>query len=104
MTNNAATETAVPIYSALQFDPGAFVQFVDDESLSEEEARALLEEIWKIVVAFVDLGFPVGRPLDKSSGPSEIWAQVAFETLDSRPTTFRQEDENAAGRHDQDAK
>jgi len=104
MTSNAASEVAAPVYAALRFDPDEFMQFVHDESLSEKEAQALLEEIWKIVVAFVDLGFPVGGPLDKSTVPSEIWAQVAFGALDSRQTPFRQENENAPGRHDQDAK
>lgn len=42
---------------ALQFNPAEFMQFVEDEGLSEEEAVALLRAIWDIVVAFVDLGF-----------------------------------------------
>jgi hypothetical protein len=33
------------------------MHFVKDEDLSDEQARAMLEAIWSVVVAFVDVGF-----------------------------------------------
>lgn len=47
-------------FPALHFDPDEFMHFIKDENLSEEQARALLEAIWNIVIAFVDLGFGLG--------------------------------------------
>ena len=54
---------------ALRFDPEEFMHFVDRENLTDAQARILLGEIWKIVVAFVDLGFnlhPIQQVRDKS--------------------------------------
>lgn len=42
---------------ALRFDFEKYRHFVEDESLTEAEARALLEAIWTIICGFVDLGF-----------------------------------------------
>jgi hypothetical protein len=53
-------EPAAAAFPALQFDPDEFMHFIKDENLSEEQARALLEAIWNIVIAFVDLGFGLG--------------------------------------------
>jgi hypothetical protein len=42
---------------ALRFDFEKYRHFVEDESLTEPEARQLLEAIWTIICGFVDLGF-----------------------------------------------
>lgn len=63
----AAEVTPLP---ALRFDPEEFMHFVRHENLTDDEARALLREIWKIVVAFVDLGFnlhPIQQAMDNSA-------------------------------------
>ena len=41
----------------LQFDPAKFLQYVEEENLTEEQAGVLLRAIWDLVVSFVDLGF-----------------------------------------------
>lgn len=63
----------------LSFDPEAFMRYVVDWELADDEAEQLLRMIWDIVVGFVDLGFglpgsvvPVERSfLDSSSVPSD---------------------------------
>jgi len=49
--------TAPRGYAALQFDPAAYMHFVEDDDLTEEQAVELLRAIWSIVVSFVDLGY-----------------------------------------------
>ncbi|MCC2099423.1 MAG: hypothetical protein KDJ29_21205, partial [Hyphomicrobiales bacterium] len=41
------------------FDPEKYRHLVDDDTLTEDQQRELLEIIWKIVAAFVDMGFGV---------------------------------------------
>lgn len=67
MTDNTATgsETGLAVgYLPLQFDPDEFMHFVEDENLTDEQARALLEAVWSVMVAFVDLRFGV-HPLQQ---------------------------------------
>ena len=46
----------------LHFDRDAYTQFVADYDLSEKQKHELLEAMWGIVVAFVDLKFG-GHPI-----------------------------------------
>lgn len=68
VNNRAAAPQAQ--FRALQFDPAEFLHFIEDEDISEADAVALLEVIWQIMVAFVDLGFgihPVQQAMDNSA-------------------------------------
>ncbi|MCB9992254.1 MAG: hypothetical protein H6873_01205 [Hyphomicrobiaceae bacterium] len=67
--NGAESENEAAAFPALRFDPQEYMQFVEDEDVTEAQAEELLGTIWLIVVAFVDLGFnihPVQQVLDKS--------------------------------------
>lgn len=72
----------------LQFNPAEFMQYVEDEGLSEEEAVALLRAIWDIVVAFVDLGFglnPVQQALvDRSRMNAETYSPRVPDRVSSK--------------------
>ena len=47
-------------FSVPAFDPAEYAEFFeDDDDLTDEQKRELLEIIWNIVVTFVDLGFGV---------------------------------------------
>jgi len=54
-------------FSALQFDFEAYRKYVEDESLSEAQARELLGAVWFVITSFVDVGFglsPIQQALD----------------------------------------
>lgn len=55
------TDSSNPVVNlpglGLHFDPAKFLQYVEEEDLTEEQATVLLRAIWDIIVAFVDLGF-----------------------------------------------
>lgn len=42
---------------ALSFDWQDYQDFFDGKEVSEDDQRAFIEALWKIVIAFVDLGF-----------------------------------------------
>lgn len=46
-------------FAPLTFDALEFMQFVEDENLTQAEAEQLLRAIWDIAVAFVDLAFGI---------------------------------------------
>jgi hypothetical protein len=53
----------------LVLDIAKYVGYLDGSGLSEAESKIVLAEIWRIVTAFVDLGFglhPVQQAMDKS--------------------------------------
>ncbi len=41
----------------LEIDWDAYGEMMEDSDMSEEDKRVLIETLWNIVVAFVDLGF-----------------------------------------------
>ncbi len=43
----------------LEIDVEKYQAFLDDPSLTEDQKRQLIEALWSIIVAFVDLGFGV---------------------------------------------
>jgi hypothetical protein len=79
---------AGPQSLSLQFNPADFLQYVQDEGLTEAEAKVLLRAIWDIVVAFVDLGFglnPVQQALvDRSLCDQESASSHSRRRVSSR--------------------
>jgi hypothetical protein len=53
---------------ALTLDLARYEGMLADPALSEAERRAILEALWEIVVAFVDLGFGI-HPLQQVEAP-----------------------------------
>lgn len=44
---------------ALRFDWADWLPYLEDQDVPEEQKRALIENLWAIVVAFVDLGWRI---------------------------------------------
>ena len=44
-----------------------YEHFLEDQGLSAEQKRAMLEALWSIIVSFVDLGFGV-HPVQQACG------------------------------------
>jgi hypothetical protein len=49
------------------FDVSRYEHFLEDQGLSAEQKRAMLEALWSIIVSFVDLGFGV-HPVQQACG------------------------------------
>lgn len=49
------------------FDVNRYEHFLEDQGLSAEQKRAMLEALWSIIVSFVDLGFGV-HPVQQACG------------------------------------
>jgi len=54
----------------LTVDVEKYQTMLDDSDLTEEQKRRVLEELWSIIVNFVELGFEV-HPLQEVCGKSE---------------------------------
>lgn len=46
-------------FTPLTLDPERYAEHFEDMEISEADQKALLEALWSIMVAFVDLGFDV---------------------------------------------
>jgi len=69
----------------LRFDFEEYRKYVEDENLTEAQARELLGAIWLIITGFVDLGFrldPVQQAMDARAGP--VHGNDAVLAADSR--------------------
>ena len=56
---------------ALQIDMARYQSVLDKSGLSDDQKKEIILELWKIVIAFVDLGFKVS-PLDLACGKLSI--------------------------------
>ena len=65
-------ETAPP---SLTIDWDAYLPFFEDEDISDEHKRELIEALWSIMVSFVDLGFgvhPVQQVSENKIGGKDV--------------------------------
>ncbi len=62
-------ETAPP---RLTIDWDAYLPFFEDEDISDEHKRELIEALWSIMVSFVDLGFGY------TPRPTGLWKRRVF--------------------------
>lgn len=53
--------------AALTFDLAAYLHYVEDFDLTEAEQAKLLEELWAVMVAWVDLGLRI-HPVQQATG------------------------------------
>lgn len=56
-------------FSPLTFNPNPYLRYFAGSDLSDDQKQILLEELWGIMVAFVDMGFgisPIQQAMDKS--------------------------------------
>lgn len=54
----------LPGLCSCQFSFEKYQRFLNDESLSEDQQRQLLETLWKILIQMVDLNIPIHTPSD----------------------------------------
>ena len=87
-------------FKPLCFDAKEFMRFVEDEELTEQEAQALLEAVWHIVVAFVDLRLglsPIQHLVDRSPGRTGSIPPAKTAVLESM-SSEEPKDEETTGR------
>lgn len=68
--------------SVLQLDWERYGRYLEDSDLSDDDKKALIETLWSIMVAFVDLGFRVPPP-PESCGEVDPLAAIAEQALEN---------------------
>jgi len=76
-------ETAPP---RLTIDWDAYLPFFEDEDISDEDKRELIEALWSIMVSFVDLGFGV-HPVQQACGQEVSLAEMPAVDVLNLPNT-----------------
>lgn len=56
--------------SSVRLDVSRYLHMIDDPALSDDQKRQMLEALWSIMVAFVDLGFGI-HPVQQACGKVE---------------------------------
>lgn len=79
---NAKGTTNSPTRPTLSIDWDFYGRYLAQSDATDAEKRALLETLWVIVVAFVDLGLGI-HPLQNPCGKDADWAvNLPFEIAD----------------------
>ncbi|WP_380098385.1 hypothetical protein [Devosia honganensis] len=86
-----APKSASPerMYQPLTFDPTPYLQYLAESDLSETDKLILLDELWALTVAFVDMGFnisPLQQAMDKSSENKSALASEFSDVVNSKNT------------------
>lgn len=68
-----------PVTPSLRIDVEKYEHLLDDSDLSETQKREVLEALWAIIVAFVDLGFGV-HPVQQACGEVEKGLDLSART------------------------
>ena len=69
-----STGRALPSAPALRFDWTDWLPYLEDQDIPEEQKRELIETLWSIVVAFVDLGWQLNPKPEFSGGALDLRA------------------------------
>jgi len=78
------THPLAPEASAkFNFDPDDFVHFLTDCDWTEEQKREFIEELWKIITQFVDLGFQLHPVQQAVSSREEMLAVISASIVSS---------------------
>lgn len=76
---------------SLSIDWDAYLPFFEDEDVSEEDKRQMIEALWSIMVGFVDLGFGI-HPIQQACGKDGVTGDVSpGNVLNSKHTTTQHE-------------
>ncbi len=76
----------------LSIDWDAYLPFLENEDISEEQKRELIEALWSIMVSFVDLGFGI-HPIQQVCGQDMSLAELPAAdvlNLDNTTSEFEQ--------------
>ncbi len=76
-------ETAPP---SLTIDWDSYLPFFEDEDISDEHKRELIEALWSIMVNFVDLGFGI-HPVQQACGKDVSLAKMPAMDVLNLPNT-----------------
>lgn len=99
-THNETPGLAQPGVLTLNTEP--YLQFLDETGWTEDEKRAFIQELWQIIVGFVDSGFGIS-PIQQASKALEVDSPgvLALEN-NSSDNSFESvaSDKEAAGRVD----
>ena len=69
----------------LQFDWQEWLPFVEESDLTDDKKREMIEALWSIVIAFVDLGWDVSDAPQESSGQTlDLKAALEAAVLNSK--------------------
>ncbi len=72
----------------LQFDWQDWLPFVEGSDLTNDQKREMIETLWSIVLAFVDLGWNVGTQTQENGGqPIDLSAALAAAVIHSNQPT-----------------
>lgn len=85
-------ETAPP---SLTIDWDAYLPFFEDEDISEEHKREMIEALWSIMVSFVDLGFGI-HPVQQACGKDVSLAEMPAADVLNLPDTTTEFEHAAA--------
>ncbi|MEL6203369.1 MAG: hypothetical protein AAFR39_13535 [Pseudomonadota bacterium] len=76
--NNTTPKTSL----ALAFDWQEWLPYFEDQDIPEAQKREMIETLWQIVVAFVDLGFDLNPHQQAQNQSSNDAQESAGETFD----------------------
>lgn len=74
-------------FAALTFDPTLYFQYLAESDMSDADKQIVLEELWAMMVAFVDMGFsisPIQQAMDKSPENKSALASGFSDVVKSR--------------------
>lgn len=79
MVDNKITETPIveakPHYPTLGFDIMLYQEILNDPSVPDEQKQEMLEILWAVAVACVDMGLGL-HPVQQACGQFELYSEV----------------------------
>lgn len=71
--NATDTETQLkPSVPALRFDWTDWLPYLEDQDIPDDQKRVLIETLWSIIVAFVDLGWQINSSQEISGSGLDL--------------------------------
>lgn len=77
---------------ALRFDWTEWLPYLDDEEATLEQTRVLIETLWSIVIAFVDLGWDIKSSPETCGEAFDLKAALEAAVLSSRDAELDREE------------
>lgn len=69
----------------LHFDWKEWLPFVEDSDLTDDQKRKMIEALWSIIIAFVDLGWDISDAAQETGGQSlDLRAALEAAVLNSK--------------------
>lgn len=91
------TGAVSPMPTALDLDPGKYLTDLSDFDITEAQKMELLQTLWSIMRAFVDLGFEVDI-CEQLLGESEKISGDALDSVDLSPSQALERRTNRTGK------